>query len=147
MKSIRTALGHRFGDESIDARLGQSACYLGAVAIVPTSVVALVRHPGSRADFVLGLGLACLLGLLCIMLGVVCRRVAALHEKWCLRSRWPEFAGYAACVGLLVLGIRRLPGLGLDPAQVTLGLLLICSLSLAVLVLGMTTTLVRSPRG
>ena len=35
---------------------------------------------------------------------------------------------------------------GLTPVQVTLGLLLICSLSLAVLVLGMMTTVVRSLR-
>jgi hypothetical protein len=69
-----------------------------------------------------------------------------LKAKWSLGSRWPEFASYAACIGLLILGIRWLAGLGLTPSQVTLGLLLTCSLSLAVLVLGMMTTLVRSLR-
>ena len=51
---------------------------------------------------------------------------------------------YGVCIGLLVLGVRWLAGLGLTPAQVTLGLLLTCSLSLAVLVLGMMTTVVQS---
>jgi H+/Cl- antiporter ClcA len=147
MKTIRMVLGHRLSDETLDTRLGRLACYLGALAVVPTSVVALVRHPGSRADFVFGLGLACLLGLLCAMLGTLCRRGMGLKAKWSLRSRWPEFASYAACIGLLVLGIRWLAGLGLTPSQVTLGLLLTCSLSLAVLVLGMMTTLVRSLKG
>jgi hypothetical protein len=147
MKTIRTALAYRFSDESLDARLGQLACYLGAVAFVPTSVVALVKHPGSRADFLFGLGLACLVGLLLAMSGALCRRGMGLRDKLSLRSRWPEFASYVACLGLLVLGTRWLAGLGLTPAQVTLGLLLTCSLSLAVLVLGMMTTLVRSPRG
>ncbi len=146
MKTILTALCHRLSDESLDTRLGQLACYLAAVAIVPTSVVALIRHPGSRVEFLLGVGLACLLGLLCAMLGPLCRRGMGLHDRLSLRSRWPEFASYAACIGLLVIGIRWIAGLGLAPAQITLGLLLTCSLSLAVLVLGMMTTLVRSSK-
>lgn len=144
MKTIRMVLSHRFSSESLDTRLGQLACYLGAVVIVPTSVVALVKHPGSRVEFLFGLGLACLVGLLCAMLGTICRRMMGLQDRLSLRTRWPEFVSYAACIGLLVEGIRSLAGLGLTPAQVTLGLLLTCSLSLAVLVLGMTTTLVRS---
>ena len=147
MKTILTALYHRLSDESLDARLGQLACYLAAVAIVPTSVVALVRNPGSRAEFLFGLGLACQVGLLCAMLGPLCRRGMGLHDRLSLQSRWPEFASYAACVGLLIIGIRWIAGLGLSPAQVTLGLLLTCSLSLTVLVLGMMTTLVRSSKG
>jgi hypothetical protein len=147
MKPVRMVLSYRFSDESLDTRLGQLACYLGAVAVVPTSVVALLRHPGSRADFLVGLGLACLVGLLCAMLGTLCRRGMGSQGRLSLRARWPEFASYAACLGLLVQGIRWLAGLGLTPAQVTLGLLLTCSLSLAVLVLGMMTTLVRSLKG
>jgi hypothetical protein len=147
MEPIRMVQSYRFSNESFDSRLGQLACYFGAVAVVPTSVVALVKHPGSRADFLFGLGLACLVGLLCAMLGTLCRRGMGSHCRLSLRSRWPEFASYAACVGLMVQGIRSLAGLGLTPSQVTLGLLLTCSLSLAVLVLGMMTTLVRSPRG
>jgi hypothetical protein len=73
--------------------------------------------------------------------------VTVLRDKPPWRSRWPEFTSYAASVGLLVEGIRWLAGLRLTPAQVTVGLLLTCSLSLAVLVLGMMATLVRSLRG
>jgi hypothetical protein len=47
----------------------------------------------------------------------------------------------------MITGFQSLAGLGLTSVQVTLGLLLICSLSLAMLVLGMMTTLVRSLRG
>ena len=41
-------------------------------------------------------------------------------------------------------GIMSLAGLGLTPVEITLGLLLIGSLSLAIVVLGMMTTVVRS---
>ena len=44
MKAIRTALAYRFSDESLDACLAQWAGYLGAIAVVPTAVVALVDH-------------------------------------------------------------------------------------------------------
>jgi hypothetical protein len=47
----------------------------------------------------------------------------------------------------LVAGIGLLSDLGMSPAQVTLGLLVTGCLSISVLVLGMTTTLVRSPKG
>lgn len=147
MKTIRMALTHCWTDEPLDTRLGQLACYLGAVAIVPTSVVALVKHPGGRADMFLGLALACLVAVLLVMLGTLCRRSQGVRDKTSLRSRWPEFASYAACVGFLVVGIRWFADLGLTPVQITIGLLLTCSLSLAVLALGMMTTVVRSHGG
>jgi hypothetical protein len=124
--------------------VGEVIVYLAAIAILPVAVVALVRHPGSRADFLLGLGLACLMALLFVMLGMLCRHLGKIGDKVALRSRWPEFASYVTCMAGLITGITSLPGLGLTPVQITLGLLLLCSLGLAVLVLGMMTTVVRS---
>ncbi len=144
MRPIHIPLNYRLTDEPFDARVVQLICSLGGIAIVPVAVVALVRHPGSRADFLLGLGLAVLLALLCVMMGILCRHAVGLGDKVALRSRWPEFASYVACVGVLITGILSLAGLGLTPVQVTLALLLICSLSLAVVVLGGMTTVVRS---
>jgi hypothetical protein len=74
------------------------------------------------------------------MLGMLCRHIGQ-RATW---SRWREFASYCACLGIMIMGIRSLADLGLSPIQVTLGLLLLCSVSLAVLVLGMMTTVVRS---
>ena len=88
MKPILIALSHRLTGEPFDARAGQLACVLGGISILPVAILALVRHPGSQAEFLLGL----------------------------------------------------------SPVQVTLGLLLIGSLSLAILVVGMMTTVVRSPK-
>ncbi|MDR3635880.1 MAG: hypothetical protein P4L84_18905 [Isosphaeraceae bacterium] len=147
MKTTCMILSHRLSDESLDTRLGQLACQLGALFVVPTSVVALVRHPGSRIDFLFGLGLACLVGLLMVMLGILCRRGTGLQGKGSSWSRWAEFASYGACAGIFILGIRSLAGLGLTPAQVTVGLLLIAALSLAVLVCGMMTTVLQSTKG
>ena len=62
----------------------------------------------------------------------------------CHAVTWPEIASYVACVGIMITGVRSLAGMGLTPVQVTLALLLLCSLSLAVLVLGMMTTVVQS---
>lgn len=147
MNTLRTLLEFRLSEDSLDARLGQLACSLAGMAIIPVAAVAIIRHGGSRADIFLGFGLACLLGLLIILLGMLCRRNVESQAKVTLRSRWPEFASYLGCFGTLVAGIGLLPDLGMSPAQITLGLLVTGSLSIAVLVLGMTTTLVRSPRG
>jgi hypothetical protein len=144
MRPIVNALSHRFTGEQFDSRVGQLACILAGIAILPVAVVALVRNPGNRAEFLLGLGLAGLLALLCVMLGMLCRHTVGLAGKVSLRSRWPEFASYVVCFGVLMTGIMSLADLGLTPMQITLGLLLIGSLSLAVVVLGMMTTVVRS---
>jgi hypothetical protein len=147
MKTIRNLLEFRLSDDSFDARLGQIACYLAGIALTPVAAVAILRHAGSRADIFLGFGLACLLSLLCILLGMLSRRNAEVRAKMAMRARWPEFASYPACFGILVVGIGLLSDLGMSPAQITLGLLVICSLSMSLLVFGMTTTLVRSPGG
>ena len=144
MRPIRIPLNHRLTGESFDARVGQLACILGGIAMLPMAVLALVRHPGSRAEFLLGLGLACLMALLFVMLGMLCRQAVMSGDKVAIRSRWPEFASYVVCLGILLTGIMSLAGLGLTPVQITLGLLLLCSLGVAVLVLGMMTTVVRS---
>jgi hypothetical protein len=147
MKALRMLLEFRLSDDSFDARLGQLACYLAGIALLPVAAVAILKHSGSRADIFLGFGLACLLSLLMILLGMLCRRNVELGAKMAARARWPEFASYLACIGTLVVGIMLLSHLGMSPAQITLGLLVVCSLSMSVLVFGMTTTLVRSPRG
>jgi len=144
MRPILTALNHRLTGESFDARVGQLACILGGIGILPMAVLALVRHPGSRADFLLGLGLACLMALLFVMLGMLCRQAVMLGDKVAIRSRWPEFASYVVCFGVLMTGMMSLAGLGLTPVQVTLGLMMICSLSLALVVFCLMTTLVRA---
>ena len=81
MRSIIIALNHRLTGEPFDARVGQLACILGGIGILPLAVVALVRHPGSRAEFFLGLGLASLVALLCVMLGMLCRHSVGLGDK------------------------------------------------------------------
>ncbi len=144
MKPIRIPLNYRITGEPFDARVGEVIVYLAAIAILPVAIVALVRHPGSRDDFLLGLGLTSLLSLLLAMLGMLSRHVGGFGDKAAVRSRLTEFVSYVACIGILITGIPSLAGLGLTPVQVTLGLLLLCSLSLAVLVLGMMTTVVRS---
>ena len=144
MRPIHILLNHRLTSESIDNRVGQLIGFLAGIAFVPVAVVALVRHPGSRADFLLGLGLAGLVALLFMMLGMLCPHVGGFKDKAALRLRWLQFASYVACAGIMITGVRSLAGLGLTLVQVTLALLLLCSLSLAVLVLGMMTTVVQS---
>lgn len=144
MRSIRIPLNYRLSGNPSDARVAELIGYLAGMAIIPVTVVALVRHPGSRADFLLGVGLAGLMALLIVMLGILCRQVVGLRDKIALRSRWPEFASYVVCMTFMIVGIRSLASLGLSPVQVTLVLLVICSLGIAVLVLGMISTVVRS---
>jgi hypothetical protein len=144
MRSIRIALNYRLTGKLFDARVGELIGYLAGMSIVPVAIVALVRHPGSQADFLLGLGLAALVSLLCVMLGMLSRHAVGLKEKVALWVRWLQFASFAVGVGVLITGGWSLGSLGLSDAQVPVGLLLICSLSLAFAVLGMMTSLVQS---
>jgi hypothetical protein len=144
MRPIYIPLNYRLTNEPFDTRVGQVIGYLAGMAIVPVSVVALVRHPGSQFDFLMGLGLAVLMALLFVMLGMLTRHVGGLRDKATIRTRWLEVTSYVVCMVVMIAGIRSLAGLDLTPVRVRLGLLLLCSLSLAVLVLGMMTTVVRS---
>lgn len=144
MKNARTLLSRRFTSESFDCRLTLGVAYLGGLAMIPLGIIALRKHPGSRDEFLIGLGLACLLGLLIAVMGTLVPQVAVSARKIPAKSRWPEYASYVGCIGLMIAGMRSLPTLGLSPVQVTLGVLLAGSLSLAVLLLGMMSTLVRS---
>jgi hypothetical protein len=146
MRPIHIPLNYRLTSGAFDARVALLIGYLAAVSIIPAAILALIRHPGSRADFLLGLGLAVLMALLFMMLGLLSRQIEGVREKMTMRSRVPEFASYVACIGILIMGLGSLASLNLTPVQVTLGLLLLCSLSIAVLVLGMMTTVVRSMR-
>jgi hypothetical protein len=134
----------RLSEAGFDARMGQLACYLAGFAILPMATIALVRHSASRADVVLGLGLALVSALLFVMLGTLCRHVDSLNVP--AQARWAEFLCDFACVGLFIGGIRLFAAIGGSPAQVTLGVLMVVSLSIAVLLLGMLTTVIRSLR-
>jgi hypothetical protein len=147
MNKVMEMMGLRLSNDRLDARLAQLVCDLGGLVIIPIAIVAITKHTGSRGDIFLGTGLAGVLGLLCVLMGMLCRRNCELQGKMTLRSRWPELASDVGCLVTLIAGIKRLPQLGMTPAQITLGLLVTCSLSIAMIVFGMTTTLVRSPRG
>ncbi|AGA27711.1 hypothetical protein [Singulisphaera acidiphila] len=144
MTFLPAVLGRQISEAGFDAKLGQWVCCLGGVAILPMAIVALVRHPGTRSDFFVGLVLAFVMALLLLMLGTLARHVDLL--KIPVRARWAEFLCYLASVGVLLRGIQSLATIGGSPAQVTLGVLAVGSLSLAVLDLGMLTTVARALR-
>jgi hypothetical protein len=145
MREFLTTCNRPLTNESFDARVGQWVCYLGGVAMVPAAAIALMRHPGERGAFFLGMGLAVLTGLLIVMLGTICRyQCRSIQGKLALRKRLFEFASYAACMGILVGGVSSLAGLGLNESEIVLCLLMISAVSLAVLTLGMLSSLVRS---
>ena len=144
MKGLRGVLSRRLGATSFDARLSWLVLCVAGLALVPMTGLAMMRNPGSRAEFALGMGLGVLVGLLCVMLGLVSYEVEILRGRVPASARWPEFASYAGCMVVLIVGIRGLANFGMTSAQVVLALLITCGLSLAVLLLGMLTTLVRS---
>ena len=123
MRPIRIPLNYRLTGEPFDARVAQLTCILAGIAILPLAVMALVRHRGSQAEFLLGLGLAGLVALLFVMLGILCRHGGV---------GWQGF-GYVTMARVRKLcrllrchdhGHQSLAGLGLTPVQITLGLLL-----------------------
>ena len=134
--TIRSLLGFRLSTEEFDARLALWACSLAGVAIVPMAILALMRNHGGRAEFLLGVGLAVVAGLIFLAMGLVIRQGVARLGEVPVRRRWAEFASYLGCLGLLIGGIRAIPALGLGPAGIVLVLLLVGALSIAVLVLG-----------
>jgi hypothetical protein len=79
-----------------------------------------------------------------VMLGLLSRQVQGVKRELTVRSRVPEYASYVACIGITITGVWSIASPGLTPVQVTQALLLICSLGIAVLVLGMMNTVFRS---
>jgi hypothetical protein len=144
MKRALSLLGRRLLSLSVAARVAAWACYLESLVVVRMAVQGLRKFPGSRADFLVGVGLACVVGLLLVMLGTMIPTAARLHRKVATRLRWAEFAGYVGCMAVMVAGTRSLPALDLAPVQFIPAVLLVCAMSLGVLVLGMLTTLVRA---
>ena len=144
MKGLQEVLSRRLSATWFDARVSRLIFCVAGLALVPMTERALVRNPGSRVEFALGMGLGVLGGLLCVMLGLVSGEIETLRGKVPTALRWPEFASYGGAVALLVVGIRALATFRMTPAQVVLALLVTCALGLAVLLLGMVTTLVRS---
>jgi hypothetical protein len=143
--TIRTLLVYRLSDEKFDSQIAVWVCSIAGVAIVPLAIRALMRHPGGRADFLLGVVLASVTGLLIVMLGLVSRHRLARLDQVPRRRCWPEFIGYVGCLGLMIGCISALPALGLSPVGITVALLAICSLSLSLLLAGMMTTVFRAP--
>jgi hypothetical protein len=144
MKRALSLLRRHLLSGSAAARVVAWACYLESLVIVRMAVQGLRKFPGTRADFLLGLGLACVVALFVAMLGTMIPTAARLHGKVATRSRWAEFAGYVGCLSVMIAGTRSLPALDLAPAQFIPAVLLVCAMSLGVLVLGMLTTLVRA---
>ncbi|QDV35549.1 hypothetical protein [Tautonia plasticadhaerens] len=139
--TIRSLLGLRLGTETFDARVALVACSLAGVAIVPLATLALLRNHGGRAEVLLGIGLAIVAGLIFLTMGLIIRHGVNRLSKVPLRRRRAEFACYLGGVGLLIGGFRALPALGLSPAGIVLVLLLVSALSIALLLLGMMSTL------
>lgn len=134
----------RVGSAELDARFSQLTCALSGIAILPMAVIALNRNSANRVEFGLGLGLALAIALHLLMLGILASRVDRVGTP--VLARWPEFSSGFASLGLLIGGLRYLTTLGGTPAEITLGVLLVSLLSVVVLVLGMLTTVLRSPR-
>lgn len=148
MKTGMSLFSRSLTSDALDGRVGQFACTLAGIALVPTAIVALVRHPGNRAEFFFGVGLAIVAGFLCVMLGMLCRHNVAAKTSITVRSRVIEFASYAGAVTLLVGGILWVPTFAPTAAGVTLALLLICTLSLTAVLFGMmTSALARRANG
>lgn len=141
MNPLRALGNYRLSSGSFDAVAVQWFCSLGGVAVVPVAVLGVVRQHAGGSDLALGVGLAVLVGFLCVFLGMVSRRIGVSALTM---TRRIEYAGDVACVGVLVAGVGGLACLDLTPVRVIQSVLFVCSLSLAVLVVGMTTTLVRS---
>lgn len=139
--SIRSLVGARLSTEVFDSRFAQVACSLAGVAIVPMAILALFRNQGGGAEFLLGIGLAIVAGLIFLMMGFVIRLGVTRLSKVPLRRRWVEFVGYLGCLGTMNVGIRALPALGLSPAGIVLGLLVVIAVSNAILLLGYMSNL------
>ncbi len=110
------------------------------------TILALIRNQGGRPEFLLGVGLAIVAGLIFLAMGRVIRQGVVRLAKLPMRRRWAEFGSYLGCLGLLVGGIGALPSLGLSPSGIVLVLLLDSALSIAVLVLGMMSSLCMSSK-
>jgi len=139
MRNLIACLGTRISSDSFDGRVGRLICVVAGVV----SVYAVAHNGGGRVEMVLGTGLAVVLGLHCVMLGLLCGELATRGSRPGVWTRWPEFASYVLGAGVSVAGVLAVGRLGMTAAQLVLGLLVVCALGMGLVVFGLLTTLVR----
>ena len=136
---------HRIGGPNFDVRLLQWG-FIPAIGLATIYLMA-VRFPQiarDRAELILCLLGASSVSLLLMLYVTLLAHLtkAALEGK--LRSRSALYLSYSVSLTLLIAGIRLLPTLGfVSEGDLRVGLMLLCSLCVAVLSLGTLASLMR----
>ena len=72
-------LKSRIGSAELESRLTQLTTALSGLALLPMAVIALERNSANRVEFAIGFGLALVLALHLLMLGMLVSRVNRLE--------------------------------------------------------------------
>lgn len=132
--------------EPIDAWLSKWGSMAGGLLIVALTPAGLRSQGVGAAEFALGVGLASLACLNLALFGVLARQVhLAWHRgaaPW--RARVGEFVGLGIGLGIIAAGFPCMASLALAPAGLLVGWLLVLSTAIAVMSLGLWSTLSRA---
>ena len=133
----------------MDAWLSKWGSWAGGLILLALTAVGLPSRASSRAELLLGVGMASFACTSLMLFGVLARRVhLAWHRgaaPW--RIRVGELLSIGAGVGIVVLGIGWMSRLGLSDAGMVIGGLLVLSLGISVGCLGLWSTLSRVAKG
>jgi hypothetical protein len=143
MKRLIQFFSRRVTNDNADGTFARWACTGSAIAVLIIATVFFVRNSRDGTELLCGLGLTLVTCLALAVTGEATSRLhwATLQHQLPLRTRLGEFAGYVATFGILFGGVWQLATLPLERPEMTMGLLLILSASMAVACLGIWSTL------
>jgi hypothetical protein len=143
MTALQRLARLRLHAEPMDVWLSKWGSVAGGVLLLALSALALPALTASRAERLLGMGMATVACSILCLFGVLARRVHLAQHRgaapW--RARIGELAGLA--IGLVAggSGLCCLTTLRLAPAGMIIGGLLVTSFALAIMCLGLCSTL------
>jgi hypothetical protein len=138
-------LGQPLTSDQVDAAWVRLSSYVLGPALVLFVATKFPRDMDHPEDFHLRVGLAALVGLLYMLFGTLLGwfQTMMLDKPIPHRKRLGEYLSYASFPVIFVLGLLQLSTLPLTRTGFSIGILLVLSIAIAVLCLGVLSSLAR----
>ncbi len=148
MKALRCAIHLTLNEEPIDAWLSKWGSWTAGLLLVALTAGVLPFQASGQAELLLGIGMASVACSNLFLFGVLSRRVHLAWHRGAVpwRARIGEFLGLGIGIGIAAGGAWCIVTLLLTPAGMLVGGLLVLSMAIAIMCLGLWSTLSRAQR-